>query len=171
VAANLVSVINCVGRVVSYHTIHVDVITNERYISRATSAQKGVSSLMGLIMAVSGCPHMAFLKPMARFHLPFATSEETIFRAVSMYLLAQNYRRKLGHNPDLDLTGLVRIYDNIQTVNASIAERLRAASQTDSAVNALVLLDNHAKFLSDVLDESLEDIGYLFAPFLTEGVV
>ena len=37
-------------------------------------------------MALSGCPVLEQLKPMARFHLPFASVEETIYRAASMYL-------------------------------------------------------------------------------------
>lgn len=96
VAVHLMKVLAICTNLLSYETIHVDIITNERNVSKETSAQKGVSSLMGLIMATSGCPHTNFLKPMARFHLPLASIEETMCRAVSMYLLAQYFRRKQG---------------------------------------------------------------------------
>ena len=58
--------------------------------------QMGVSSLLGVIMTTSGCPIMAQLKPMVRFHLPFASLEETIFRMVSMHLVAQYLRHQDG---------------------------------------------------------------------------
>ena len=91
VAVHLIKVLAICKDMFSYETIHVEIITNERTVSKETSAQKGISSLMGLIMATSGCPHTNFLKPMARFHLPLASIEETVCRAVSMYLLAQYF--------------------------------------------------------------------------------
>jgi hypothetical protein len=122
--------------------------------------------MMGLVIATSGCPHAAFFRPMARFHLPLASKEETIFRATSMYLLAQYFLKKAGRAADFDLAGLIKIYDNMQIINNSIVERLRAATTTDSSVNAIVILDNYAKSLPFAIEKSLEDIRYLFSPFL-----
>jgi hypothetical protein len=120
---------------------------------------------MGLVMATSGCPHMAFFKPMARFHLPFSSSEETIYRATSMYLLAQYFLKKQGKHADLDLAGLREIYKNIEIVNVAVAKRLRAATEADSAVNAIILLDIYTKAVPVIIEESLEEIRYLFAPY------
>jgi hypothetical protein len=145
----------------------VDVITAERRISQQTNAQTGISSLMGLVIATSGCPHAAFFKPMARFHLPLASREETIFRATSMYLLAQYFLKKEGKSADFELEGLSGIYANMQIINMAVVKRLRAATQTDSSVNALVILDCYAKFLPFAIEKSLEDVRYLFSPFLT----
>ena len=65
--------------------------TKERNYLQHTTLQNGLSSLVGIYMVTSGCPVMDKLKPMVRFHLPFATGEETKYRAISMYLTAQYF--------------------------------------------------------------------------------
>ena len=122
--------------------------------------------MMGLVIATSGCPHAAFFKPMARFHLPLASKVETIFRATSMYLLAQYFLKNAGKCADFELEGLSQIYANMQIINMAVAERLRAATKTDSSVNAIVILDCYAKSLPFAIEKSLEDVRYLFSPFL-----
>jgi hypothetical protein len=47
-----------------------------------------------------------------------------------------------------------------------MAERLRVASSKDSAVNAIVLLDLFAKALPYSIEESLEELRYLFGIYL-----
>jgi len=167
-AMRLSSMVGELNQVISFDDVHVEVTTDERFVSLDTSAQKGISSLMGLMMATSGCPHTAFFKPMARFHLPFAQQEETIYRATSMYLLAQYFLKEKGQDPDMTLNGLTRIYENIEELNVAVANRLRAANETDSAVNAVVILDMYAKSCSMVISDSLEEIRYLFAPYLDD---
>jgi len=166
VAVHLVQLISACKNVLSYDVLHVDIISPERVVSRTAPAQKGISSLMGLIMATSGCPHMSFLKPMARFHLPLATAGETVYRATSMYLLAQYFIRKQGKDADLELEGLAKIYHNIELINKAMAERLRAITDKDTAVNALILLDIFAKTLPFAIEESLEEVRHLFTPYL-----
>jgi hypothetical protein len=166
VAAQLVKLIQTFEDLLSYDMVHVDIITHQRAISKETSAQRGVSSLMGLIMATSGCPHTVFLKPMARFHLPFADSQETVYRAISMYLLAQYFIRKEGKATDPELDGLKKIYSNIQIINEAMASRLRAISEKDVALNSLVILDAFAQTVPFVIEKSLEEIQHLFAPYL-----
>jgi hypothetical protein len=168
-AAQLVDIVRRFEGLVSYSEIQVDVMTAERFITQETTVQRGMSSLMGLVMATSGCPHMAFFKPMARFHLPFASAEETVYRATSMYLLAQYFLHKEGHPADLDLTGLREIYKNIEIVNVAVAKRLRTATEADSAINAIILLDIYTKAIPVVIEESLEEIRYLFASFFREA--
>ena len=168
-AVRLVSIVEPFDRLLSYDKIHVDVITEERSISQDTTAEQGIGSLMGLVIATCGCPHTAFFKPMARFHLPLASEDETIYRAASMYLLAQYFLKKEGRAADLELKGLMKIYDNIQVVNSSIAKRLRAATEKDSSLNAIVLLDMYAKTLSYAIEESLEEVRYLFSPFFIKN--
>ena len=168
-AASLADIVGSFNRVLSCEAVHVDVTTEDRLISQDTSAQTGISSVMGLVIATSGCPHSAFFRPMARFHLPLAKKQETIYRATSMYLLAQYFLRQDGYGADLELEGLKTIYSNIHVVNTSIAERLRASTERDSAVNAIVLLDMFALVLPRVIEKSLDGIRYLFAPFLAAG--
>lgn len=165
-SANLVSIVNRFKGLLSFDKVAIDVSTIERTVSQQTTVQRGISSLMGLIIATSGCPHTAFFKPMARFHLPLSSKEETIYRATSMYLLAQYFLSNDNNKADLEFEGLKKIYKNAQLVNTSIANRLRAASDTDSSVNAITLLDMYAQSLPFAIGDSLEDIKYLFTAFL-----
>ena len=168
VAMNLVNIVRRFDSILSYEEIHLDVITPERCVSQRTTAQRGISSLMGLVIAASGCPHTVFFKPMARFHLPLANDEETLYRAISMYLLAQYFVKKEGKKPDFELTGLKRIYENIQVVNSAIVNRLRATTETDSSINAIIVLDMYAKTMPYVIEESLEEIRYLYSAYLRD---
>jgi hypothetical protein len=47
-----------------------------------------------------------------------------------------------------------------------MATRVRSGSKTDSSVNAIVLLDMYAKAMPYVIRQSLEELRYLFEPFL-----
>ncbi|MBC2693744.1 MAG: hypothetical protein HF982_00370 [Desulfobacteraceae bacterium] len=161
-AANLVNIIKHLDTLHSYHQIRVKVVMKNRTITQDTTIQKGLSSLMGLLIATSGCPHTTFFKSMARFHLPLADEDETISRVTSMYLLAQYFLRNEGKPADFDLKGLMEIYDNMHMVNATIAKRLRAASKTDSAVNAIVLLDVFTFVLPLSIKTYLQKIRHLF---------
>ncbi len=164
-AVSLVNLVERMGEVTSFVPVSVEVRTGERTMSRTTSAQEGMSSLMGLLVASSGCPHTAYFRPMARFHLPFASTDETIYRAATMYLLAQYFRERVGIEAELDFEGLLDIYAEVETVNKAMAMRLRKA-HNDSGVNAIVLLDMFAKSMPVAIEESLETFQGLFHPYL-----
>ena len=166
-ASNLVNIVEPLDKVVSYDQIHMEVRTEERLISQETTAQQALSSLMGLVMAVSGCPNTEFLRPMARFHLPLSNESETTYRSTSMYLLAQYFLARAGREPDLELTGLKALYAQLHLVNKGVVSRLRGASKTESALNAVVLLDQFTILLPDAIEESLDEIRHLFAGFLS----
>jgi hypothetical protein len=53
-AANIVNIVQRFDGLISYDKIRVDVITQERRISQDTTAQKGISSMMGLVIATCG---------------------------------------------------------------------------------------------------------------------
>jgi len=169
IALNLVKIVDRFDRLLSYETIHVEVITEARRILVETSVQQGISSLMGLVIAVSACPLTDFFKPMARFHLPFADEEETIWRAASTYLLGQYFLKKADFDIDLKLEGLAEIYDNIEKMNISILKRLRSTSQKDSAINALIHLDVFAKYLNPGIDASLNKVRDIITPFIKKN--
>jgi len=154
----------------SHDELQLIVITNERSIIKNTTAQRAISSLLGLIIPASGCPHSEFFRPMTRFHLPLSSEDETIYRATSMHLLAQYFLNKDKKKIDLELKGLNDIYQQLHIVNNHIAERFRKAFSSDSAVNAVILLDIFAKAMPYAIDESLEEIKYLFHPYLTQPV-
>ena len=165
-ALKLVNIVNRFEQILSYDQIDLEVITEERTITHATTAQRALGSMMGLVFAGSGCPHTVFFKPMVRFHLPLASEEETIYRASSMYLLAQYFLQKEGRQADFDLHELESIYANMNTINAALADRLRAVNKGDSSINAIILLDMYAKAMPYAICESLEELRYLFAPYL-----
>lgn len=166
VALNLLPAIEHFDTLMSYDTIAVKVVSAERQVVNQISAQEGLSSLMGLLIAGSSCPYTHFFKPMARFHLPFASKEETMWRATATFLLARYFTKKGLTDDDIRLLGLSQIYDDIANLNDALVHRLRTATSKDSAVNALVHLDVFAKFLMPPLDDSLAQIKSIFDPFI-----
>jgi hypothetical protein len=165
-AVNMVGLVKRFDTLLSYDETKVFVVTDERQVYGETTIQRAVCSLMGLLMAASACPLMDFFKPMARFHLPFASTEETIWRATSAYLLAQYFHNSDGVEPDMHFDGLSRIYEEVQIVNLAFAKRLRKACRQDSMINAIILLDMFAQSMPTAIDESLEQIRHLFVPYL-----
>lgn len=154
----------CSG-LVSFAPVDLTVITPARTISAATTAQRAISSLMGLILSTSGCPVTAFLRPMARFHLPLASELETAYRAASMYLLAQYFVERGGGLADMGLEGLHQRYRDLHRVNIALCGRIRAAVEHDSSPNAIVLLDCFARALPDMIDDALLELEPLFRPY------
>ena len=165
-ALNMVRLVDRFNQLLSHDKVRVIVVADERMIHSRTTIQRAVCSLMGLLMACSACPLTDFFKPMARFHLPFASTEETVWRAASSYLLAQYFLKLEGRAPDIRFKGLTAIYSEIQKVNMAFARRLRAACEHDSMVNAMILLDMFAKSMPWAIEESLEEIRHLFQPYL-----
>ena len=165
-AAALVEPIQIFSDVVSYDTLTVEIESPERTIRQDVAAQNAVGSLMGLIMATSGCPRTAHFRPMARFHLPLASQSETLYRAASMYMLAQYFRNQAGEEPDLAFEGLSAIYQELEVLNAAMARRVRNAINQDAAVNAVVVLDFFAKNWAFSIDEHLEEIKSLFQSYI-----
>lgn len=168
VAANISRVIWRFDEVVSHDDIDLEVTTDARKVSQHTTAQKGISSLLGLLFATSGCPHTNYMKPMARFHLPLATEADTIFRAAGMYLLAQYFLKRDGQEGDLELSGLSDIYRNLHIVNTSIAERIKSIAVTDSSTNAVIILDTFTNIMPFVIEDNLDEIRHLFAAYLAD---
>ena len=164
-AVCIVDLVRCFNRLVSHDRIEVEIITFERRIVQKSAAQRAISSLMGLLIAASGCPHTAYFKPMARFHLPLSEPIETIYRVATMYLLAQYFRQERDLIPEQTLEGLTKIYRNMQIINNALAERIRTASETDSSVNALVMLDMQAKTAYYVIEDYLDEIRPIFSAY------
>lgn len=164
-AVSVVDVVRSFDGLASFDEIVVEIFTSERHLIQPTSAQQGISSLMGLLIAASGCPRSAYFRPMARFHLPMSQPEETMYRATTMYLLAQYFRKQASQDYEMGLQGLASIYRNMQIVNNYLADRIRAASETDSSVNALILLDMHAKTLTYVIEDYLDELRDMFSAY------
>ncbi|MCF7858574.1 MAG: hypothetical protein K9N07_04530 [Candidatus Cloacimonetes bacterium] len=154
VAANIIGISEFFKDFKSFENISVKIKTPEREYSKKASLQQGASSILGIIMVTSGCPILIQLKPMVRYHLPFATIDETIYRAVSMYLVKQYLKNKKGEKPDWELTGLLDMYNDIHKVNKAFYERLSFLKGFDANANALIILDNFANYINFSLDKN-----------------
>jgi hypothetical protein len=163
VALNLIEIIKFFSDTPSYEEVELEVTTPERTYRKNTSVQVGVGGILGLIMPTSGCPTLGKLKPLARFHLPFASIQETEFRVYSMYLLAQYMKMKKGQNPDWEMKELKKIYEDIQKLNVNIAQKIADLESKDASINAVVVLNNFADTITFNLDEDdISDIDTLF---------
>lgn len=164
-AVELVDIVPRFDRLLSFDRIEAEVITAERTIRVETSVQRILSSLIGLLFAASACPWTTFFKPLARYHLPLATTEETIWRVFSTYLLGRHFQAVEGQAHLADFDDLAVMYDNVQIVNENFAERLRVACQQDSVINALILLDMFAKSVPYAIEDALDEVRPLIVPF------
>jgi Domain of unknown function (DUF6901) len=153
--------------VLSYHHCTVVCETEDRTYSKKTSIMEGLSTIFGVIMATSDCPIMDFFKPMARFHLPFSSVEETTVRTASMYLLGQYFKCKGRNDIKIDFKTLENRYGQVKLVNEGIIKRISSVSTQDADKNAIVTLHSISLFLSMEIDYSLSTLEYIFnAPFL-----
>jgi len=158
-ALQMAAAIELLKTLVSFDTIGVTVTQAERTVYTKTTAQLAMSSVLGLIMATAGCPWTDRFRPMARFHLPFANEAETVYRSISMFLLA---RELAGAGSTQGFAALENLYENLHVVNRGMSRRLGAATRTDPAQNAMALLDAYATLLPAVLESSLEELKPLF---------
>lgn len=168
-AASLVNLVEHFNTILSYSKVQVSVTTDNRTISAEAPVQRVLSSLIGLHMATSGCPHLEIFKPMARFHLPFATREETLYRVAGSYLIAQFFKHQRGEEPDLELQGLQEAYNLIHHVNVGMAARMRRVVEGDANVNAIVILDLFAQEMPLAIDSKLQDLAYLYGHMFDSG--
>ena len=168
VAVSIVHPVEVFRDSLSYEEAEVTVSGPERSYNKSTSLQVGLSSLFGLIMATSGCPSLERLRPMARFHLPFATADETAFRVMGSYLLAQYIRMKHGSSPDWELRYLESMYDSIRDVNKHVVQRLRNIKELkDASLNALINLDCFAINIKLSIDLSaIEEIKNMYSAYM-----
>jgi hypothetical protein len=150
----------------SYDPVQVHVLWRGRTLLQATTLQRVLSSIIGLLGATSGCPHTRILEPMAHFHQPFSQGDETLFRVLGTYLIGQLLRDKQGLSADFSLAQLADHYKQLRQVNQGLARRLRHASAADQSVNGLVLLDILAAETQDLLDDLDESLRPIFTAYL-----
>ena len=170
VAVNLSPVMEFFKKVASIEMLEVEIVMEARTYKKQDSAQQALGSLVGIIMVTSGCPILDKLRPLVRTHLPFATLEETHYRVISMYLLAQFFLHQSGKQPDWELKGLPKIYEEIQTVNRCFNERIAGVQIGDATSNALTILNCKADYTNILLSEpELNQIEKLFSAYLDLG--
>jgi len=148
IAKKLVGTIDFFCQPLPFKSVGLSVETPERTFSKKTDLKSAAVSLIGIYMATSGCPIMDKLRPMVRHHLPLATTQETTYRSIANYLIAQYLLAQRGKTPDWDLKNLGGIYDAIKTVNTHFRERLLKISREDHALGAILTLDAHAYYIN-----------------------
>jgi hypothetical protein len=127
--------------------------------------------MLGLIFPTCGCPKTAYMRPMARFHLPLASEEETVFRVAGMYLVAQYFLTHNGKKGQFAFDGLIQIYEDFHILNKAIASRLQFATDSDSSKNAITLLDMYSTLVPMLLEDQLAEIRGFFTAYLPEDEV
>lgn len=153
----------------AHEEARVIVQAKERSYEKVCSLQIGIGSLLGLLMATSGCPVMEPMRPLARSHLPFATAYETLPRVISRYLFQQYLKSRRGEEPDWEMSKLSQAYEAIGLVNEGISKRLSQVMVQDASRNAVSRLHVFAELLSFSIDENM--IHEILDDFRCEGTV
>jgi hypothetical protein len=166
IAANLSGIVQEFREVTSSDKVDVTVTVKERKYLKTTSIQEGLSPLLGIIMSTSGCPVMDPLKPMVRYHLPFASLDETVYRMVSMFLVAQLVREQAGKKPEWRIEGLAKIYGEVKKLNKEFGQRMIVAARSDANVHALVNLNVFAVMVPLVAEKMLKEMTSCFSSYL-----
>lgn len=164
VAKNISRVAESFKGDLSYRKTTVIVKTDNRFYGKETDVQTSLQSLFGLAMATSDCHHMDVFKPMARYHLPFSTFDETVVRIIGKYLISQYLKLKKNEieQVDVDLSDLIESYGKVSKVNQGIIQRIRSISKGDADKNAIVILDGFAALLPMELQTGLEHLSKVF---------
>jgi len=166
-ATGMADLIDSFKDCLSTEPAEITVAVEAREYRKRAPIQYGVSALMGLLMATSGCPVMEKLRPMVHVHLPFATIEETMFRAVSMYLLGQFFRQQRQLDADWTMDHLVKIFEDVAEVNQAFSRRLVSINPKDASLNALANLDCFAMVTSfSITKDKLKELEPLFHAYL-----
>ena len=155
VAVDLQDVMATFSDTISHRRAEMHVLTPEREFVHHCDVQTGLNSLLGLIMATSACPILSQLRPLANFHLPFATAEETLYRTVGAYLVKQYFVLQNGNKPDFELAGLGVLYQKLISLNTCFAARVRSASEQDANINAVIRMDNFSILVLFALKDNL----------------
>ncbi len=156
VAVQTIPVVEAFRTHLSHEIAAVEVDSPNRVYRRNASLQEALSSLLGIHMVASGCPVLGKLRPMLTTHLPFMSSEESTFRLVSTYLLAQYVLAADGVEPDWELSGLVAFLHEARIANAGFCRRLGSIGVSDASLNALSVLSALGEVASlTILDADL----------------
>lgn len=151
---------------VSHEPVTVTVTSRSRTITADTTLQRAMGSLLGLIGPFSGCPVTRILRPMARFHLPLSSPDETLSRTFGTYLVGQYLRQRQGLEADWQMASLSQVYSDLRRLNHGMSSRLRASQDEDAGVNSFVLLDLLAAEVRYALEEYEGDLDDCFREFL-----
>ncbi|WP_447748024.1 DUF6901 family protein [Pseudomonas nicosulfuronedens] len=149
----------------AFKKVAIQVRTPEREYVKHAGLEEGLRALLGVIMATSACPLLGRLKPMAQQHLPFASNQEFILRAVSLYLMRQYFNFREGRHADWELKGLVKQFQQLQLVNQAFWQRIHETCDGDSNLKAFLSFFSMASSMSYSLEAQLQKV----RPLLMSG--
>lgn len=161
IARNLDRVVEDSKNAISCKDALVTVKTKDRTYSKNCPTQVGLHSLFGLIMASSGCPHMEWLRPLARFHLPFLQPEEALFRVLSVALLEQLFTNPSSAVQDCAEKVRAR-YIDVESVNHDFIKRIRTYCDGDADKNAIATLDVFVQLYQFQQSDNFESLKVFF---------
>lgn len=140
----------------SIERVEVTVHTTERSYFEACDLQVGINSLLGLLMATSGCPVLKELGSMASFHIPFCSTRETLQRTVGSYLIKQYFKQLDGGVPDWELVHLKELYDTLEGLNQDFSRRVQASASSDAVSNAVIMFFATSVVVASSLEQQLK---------------
>ena len=145
----------------SWTRARVTVESPERTYFKECATQDGLRSLFGVVMASSNCPHLDWLRPLARFHLPFADIEETLFRSLSLQLL-DDFLNAAEGGVEQSIARLKARYHEVETVNHAFVNRIRTYCQADADKNAIAALDVSVQLFPYQLSDNFQSLRTYF---------
>lgn len=153
------------------HTRSIDpvklmVITPERRVAQKLDLQHALASMLDLVLPTCGCPKTAYLKPLARFHLPLASEEENVFRVTGMYLLGQYFLDNGSERRQAPFQGLATLYSDLHVLNSALVKRIQSATRSDSIKNAIALIDVYSMLVPLLIEEQLAEMRAFFEAYL-----
>jgi len=146
----------------SFDVVSVEVETLQREYRKKLPLQTALQSLLGLLMSTSGCPVLGRFRPLASFHMPFSSFEETLFRTVGAYLIHQYFESREEGNPDWKLEGLKEFYRTLEGLNRNFSSRIQAVEENDAISNAIVIFFSTSLVVVDSIEDGLEEYRNLF---------
>ncbi len=159
VAVQMIALVEGFRDHVSHEEVTVEVKGDNRTVIKTAPVQYGFQSVMGVVMATSGCPHLEFLAPMALHHLPFSNDEETMTRVLGFYFVEQFLKDPNGM---LEVDTLKKKYQEVETVNMHFIKRIKELEQKDAGRNAIVILDTFIKMFSMEFSMNMMTLKTLF---------
>lgn len=156
-AVDIKNVVTEFAEISSIKEMNVVVRMQDRTIRKQCDAQTGLNSLLGLLMATSSCPILSKLNSLARFHLPFASFNETLYRTVGDYLIKQYLIKNEGGQPDFELKGLEKLYRDLAELNGCFLERLKEVAKHDSSINVIANLSSLSMIVQFSIHDRLKD--------------
>lgn len=162
-AAAISEAIESLSETLPIEKADVSVKTTERDFSKYSTVTEGLSSVMDLVLVLSGCPIFGQLKPLARNHLPFETTCEQIYRSLGMYLLYQKFSEKHKAEPDWGLKNFAAFHNEIATASDAFRSRLKEIAIEEEGLNVLTNLNFFSKYTNfEISGGPVEELQKLF---------